>query len=67
MAHIFFKDLNIGEITNSSGVFSGENLQVKWKAYEQTREGYGSLSGNSNRSINNQSIIIKPDPKKNNK
>lgn len=59
MVRIEFKDLIINEISDSSGVFSGDNLLVKWKAFIQSNEGYGSLSGENNRCVNNKSKVVK--------
>lgn len=62
--NIRFKALKIDNISNSSGVFSGDNLQVKWKAFIETNEGSGGLSGNYNKLNNPKSIVIKSATKK---
>lgn len=59
MVRIEFGDLVIGEISDSSGVFSGDNLQVKWKSYIKKNEGFGNVEGDSNNSLNNQSAVIR--------
>ncbi|MBM7624454.1 hypothetical protein [Sporohalobacter salinus] len=59
------KELKIGEINNSSGMFSGDNLQVKWNAFAKSNEGYGILDGNYNKLSNTKSIIIKSGFKEN--
>ncbi|MGE5631613.1 MAG: hypothetical protein ACM3TR_11025 [Caulobacteraceae bacterium] len=59
MVRIDFGDLIIGNISDSSGVFSGDNLQVKWKAYIKADEGFGILEGDENKSLNNQSVVIR--------
>lgn len=59
MVRIEFKDLIIDRISSSSGVFSGDNLQVNWKACIKNNLGYGKLSGEGNKCINNSSKVIK--------
>lgn len=59
MVRIEFGDLIIEQISDSSGVFSGDNLQVKWRSWIKVDEGFGSLEGDSNNSINNQSAVIR--------
>jgi hypothetical protein len=61
MARIYFKDLNIEEISNSSGVFSGRNLQVGWRHSKKTSEGFGSLSGDKNVIVGNLNVLLDPD------
>lgn len=58
MAHIEFNDLTIESLSNVSGVFTGNNIQVRWKAYPKVNEGYGEINGDSNRYVNNKSIVI---------
>lgn len=59
MARIEFNDLKIDYISDASGVFTGNNIQIKWKTYPVINQGYGELTGNSNKYINNKNIIIK--------
>lgn len=59
MVRVEFGDLVVGEISDSSGVFTGDNLQVKWKSYIKKDEGFGSVEGDSNNSLNNQSAVIR--------
>lgn len=59
MVNIKFEDLIIENISDSSGVFSGDNIQVKWKAYAKDNNGFGTISGDLNRSMNNRSILIR--------
>lgn len=60
MVRIEFGDLIIDQISDSSGVFTGDNLQVKWQSSIKVDEGFGTLEGDSNSSINNQSSVIRP-------
>jgi len=46
-------------MSESSGIFTGDNLQVKWRSYSKTDEGFGTLEGDSNYSANNQSAVIR--------
>lgn len=60
MVRIEFGDLIIDRISDSSGVFTGDNLQVKWRSSLKCDEGFGSLEGDFNSSVNNQSAVIRP-------
>lgn len=60
MVRIEFGDLVIEEISDSSGVFTGNNLQVKWRSSIRVDDGFGTLEGDHNSSINNQSAVIRP-------
>ena len=60
MVSIEFGDLIINQISDSSGVFTGNNLQVKWRSSQKVDEGFGTLDGDSNSSTNNQSAVIRP-------
>jgi hypothetical protein len=60
MVRIEFKDLIIEQISDSSGVFTGDNLQVKWRSCIKVDEGFGTIEGDSNKSMNNQSAVIRP-------
>lgn len=60
MVRIQFGDLIIEQISDSSGVFTGENLQVKWRSCIKIDEGFGTLAGDSNNSTNNNSVVIRP-------
>lgn len=59
MVKIEFGDLIIEQMSDSSGIFTGDNLQVKWRSYTKTDEGFGTLEGDSNCSANNQSAVIR--------
>lgn len=60
MVRIEFGDLIIEQISDSSGVFTGDNLQVKWRSCMKVDEGFGTLEGDFNSSMNNQSAVIRP-------
>ena len=59
MVKIEFGDLIIEQVSDSSGVFSGDNFQVKWRSWMKVDEGFGILEGDSNNSLNNQSAVIR--------
>lgn len=48
MVKIIFNDLKIDEIAETSGVFSGTNIHVRWKHAGKTNEGFGRVSGDGN-------------------
>jgi len=60
MVRIEFGDLIIEQLSDSSGVFTGDNLQLKWQSFERSDSGFGIISGDCNSSRNNQSAVIKP-------
>jgi hypothetical protein len=60
MVRIEFGDLIIEQITDSSGVFTGDNLQVRWLSYRKVDDGFGILEGDSNNSTCIQSAVIRP-------
>lgn len=59
MVRIEFSDLIVDQVSDSSGVFSGDNLQVKWRSLMKIDEGFGVIEGDSNKSICNQSAVIR--------
>ena len=61
MLYIEFDNIKVDSISNSSGIFTGNNLHINWKASSTSNEGYGVLSGNNNRALNGKSAVIKPD------
>lgn len=59
MVRIEFGDLIIEQVSDSSGIFTGDNMQVKWRSYSKVDDGFGTLEGDLNNSINNQSAVIR--------
>ncbi|HYF83356.1 MAG TPA: hypothetical protein VEB00_10055 [Clostridia bacterium] len=59
MVRIEFGDLIIEQLSDSSGVFSGDNFQAKWRSWMKVDEGFGTLEGDFNNSLNNQSAVIR--------
>lgn len=58
---IVLKNLNIGNVSHSSGIFSGDNLQIDWKSYKKINEGFGTMLGSYNKSSANRHIVQKAD------
>jgi hypothetical protein len=58
---IELQDLKVEQISNCSGVFSGDNLQVKWKSYVRLNEGYGEVKGDKNTFKSNRHTVVKVD------
>ena len=58
MVRIEFNDLNVDSISEASGVFSGDNIQIRWKAVSIKNEGNGVLHGSNNNSCDNKSMVI---------
>ncbi|MEH7385849.1 hypothetical protein V7147_10615 [Bacillus sp. JJ1521] len=58
---IVLKQLNVEKVSDSSGIFSGENLQIDWKSYKKMNEGFGLMLGNHNQSTKNYHIVQKKD------
>jgi hypothetical protein len=48
VAHIHLKRLEIHAVSNVSGVFSGQNVQHKWRYSNKQNEGFGTFTGNAN-------------------
>jgi len=52
MVHIQFLDLKIGSISKSSGVYSGQNQQMKYKHWSKQNQAFGKVSGLGNKLTN---------------
>lgn len=59
MPKIRFNDLKVNEVSKSSGIFSGENMQVKWKFVSTHDEGFGKVDGDHNNLSSNKHIVKK--------
>jgi hypothetical protein len=63
MVQISFKDLKVGEVKSSSGIFSETNFQYQWVHTKKINEGLGTISGKYNsvhrgfHYVNDQDII----------
>ncbi|MEB3100296.1 hypothetical protein VF724_01310 [Paenibacillaceae bacterium T2] len=58
---IWFQDLQVNSVSNSSGIFSGDNIHLNWKHSRKTNDGFGSIQGNSNISKGNVHIVFDRD------
>ena len=56
MAKIEFRQLQIGKMSDSSGIFAGTNVQMNWKNRSETNEGWGSVTGDLNRLFHNADL-----------
>ncbi len=61
MVRITFKDLQVQVISNSSGVFSGNNLQIGWTHRAKVNDGQGSVSGDHNALHKSIHIVFSPE------
>ncbi|SFK16303.1 hypothetical protein SAMN04487936_10881 [Halobacillus dabanensis] len=59
MAQIIFKHLTVDQIRDASGIYSGTNIQSKYKANERRFEGNGKIVGDQNLLQHNKHLIIK--------
>ncbi|WP_079477227.1 hypothetical protein [Halobacillus salinus] len=59
MANIKFDNLIVDQIINSSGIYSGKNIPLRYKSENQKFEGLGKIVGNQNEIHNNRHLIIK--------
>lgn len=63
--NIKFHHFKITNVKQSSGIFSGDNSQVRWKDKKKVDEGFGSLIGTKNISTDNQHVVRKHSRKAN--
>ncbi|KOP71752.1 hypothetical protein AMS60_20850 [Bacillus sp. FJAT-21945] len=57
MAQIKIKQFAIGQIKDSSAVFSGKNTQYRFSSAAYKAEGNGTIQGNHNHIFNNIHIV----------
>ncbi|MFZ0370204.1 MAG: hypothetical protein WAM07_11490 [Halobacillus sp.] len=63
MTRISFHNLTVDQVSNSSGIYSGTNVQSRFSAHRQKNEGNGMIIGNKNVLQQNRHLIIKkPNP-----
>lgn len=48
MVKIQLDELKIDSLSETSGVFSGVNIPMKWKHFAKKIEGFGTMSGEHN-------------------
>lgn len=61
MVRISFQDIHVKAISNSSGIFNGENRQTYWRSRKKTNEGLGSISGYYNKVTRGKHAVVDPD------
>jgi hypothetical protein len=61
MVKIWFNDLRIQSISQSSGVFSGHNAVSGWKHYSKINEGFGKIQGENNVVEYNRHVVMDND------
>lgn len=61
MVKIKVKDLFINDVTNVSGVFSGQNLQLMWRHVAKENMGVATVSGDQNTYCDNYNTVIDTD------
>ena len=54
--NIKFQNFKVDEVKQSSGIFSGDNSQVRWKNRKKVNEGFGTLIGSKNGSTDNHHV-----------
>ena len=59
MVTIELSDMRIHSVSNSSGVFWGDNLLFKWKSVKTDNSGYGTLAGSNNLCFGTKCAVIK--------
>jgi len=59
MTTIKFGDLEISKISQTSGVFTGNNTQKGWKAIGNINAGFGNVHGNQNIYAKNINVMKK--------
>lgn len=59
MANIKFDNLIVDQITQSSGIYSGTNVPMRYRSEHHKHEGLGKITGDENEIHNNRHLIIK--------
>lgn len=60
MSKICFGRLNISQISETSGLFYGKNLQVKFSNRTQVNEGFGTTNGDHNLFTSGVNLVVNP-------
>ncbi|WP_226530403.1 hypothetical protein [Metabacillus niabensis] len=56
MVKVQYKSISVQHITNSSGVFFGDNVQYRWRVQKKTSKGFGDVKGSGNKIIRNTTV-----------
>ncbi|KOO46326.1 hypothetical protein AMD01_10795 [Priestia koreensis] len=66
MINICFDNMNVNSVMNSSGIFTGSNVQLYWKTFLKNNFGFGNTIGIKNDStgiiniVNDHDVIDGP-------
>ncbi|TMW70706.1 hypothetical protein [Alteribacter natronophilus] len=61
MVHIEFGSLNVKQIANTSGIFTGDNIQINFNSSRKINEGLGSTSGDRTIVIDGRHVVLDND------
>jgi len=61
MVRIRLNDIKINEISSSSGLFYGHNIQANFSSVQKSNEGLGTTTGDKNKVVNGVHIVIRSD------
>ncbi|RBW69104.1 hypothetical protein [Bacillus taeanensis] len=59
MAKFTFHSFSIDNLSDSSGVFSGDNYQTNFSSIGKKNEGNGMINGDHNVLFNNKHVVMK--------
>ncbi|WP_417897062.1 hypothetical protein ABN702_11820 [Bacillus haimaensis] len=59
--HFLLDRIEINSIMNSSGVFTGHNVQSNWSTSQKANMGFGLVVGADNHTSSNMNIVYDPD------
>jgi len=60
-ALINIENLQAGSISNTSGIFSGKNIQIGWSSHGKANSGFGTLGGHHQKVTHNTNVVINND------
>lgn len=60
MIRILTDNIDIGDISSSSGVYTGVNRQTGYSDHSRSGEGFGTIGGSRNRLSGNLQVIVPP-------
>ncbi|WP_456276115.1 hypothetical protein [Bacillus sp. AK128] len=59
--NLLLKDINVNVMQSNAGIFIGSNRQSFWSTQSKSNHGFGSISGNGNKTFRNVNIVVDPD------
>jgi len=57
MTKLIYRNFEIGNVKNSSGVFYGQNIHINFTSKTKINDGFGGMPGYNNESRNNKFMI----------